>query len=371
MRRRDVRVSESLGTPDLTEAKAEAARRYSGKAEARERMRGGGATLTEILAAYREMPKRCSERTAEANAQRLLKIVQVAWERKPEDVRASDLNERLWEDYAAARQRKGLKLRSLDISTRRAENRGINAAMRMAVSVFHEGLERYYERADINLDFEAARRVPWLPVIAPKVQPLAHESLEMLDRSLAAIKDTDRPLWRAVMIARHAGLRSKEINAARKSWLVHNKAGTLCFEIRDRPEEGFMHKTGEEYRAPILSTELMQDLLACPDDGPLVPVLPVVDAERDRLTRDHFFRKTCNNWLRAHGIARPHKGMHRLRALYAETLRDLTANLRLANDAGTEAAQEALGHTSDKTTKNHYLTQPDYSHALQRPEEAA
>jgi hypothetical protein len=339
-RTREIQIDLSLGSLSLDDAMEEARKRLGKDHKQRTRLRSGGATLREVCDAYRAMPKRCSEDVAEANIQRLEKVVAVAWGKKPEEVRASELNEQLWEAYAAKRQ--GGKL---DLSTRRNENRGINAAMRMAVSVFHDGLETGYKRAGIALDFEAIRNVCWLPIIPSRLPKVASDSLAEMMKALADLKATDLPMWRAIMIARFAGLRSREISAARKSWLAQNSAGAWCFEVRDRPEEVWWHKTGEDYTAPILSHELAEDLLACPDDGPLVPV----DG-----SRDHFFRKSCNRWLRQF-IPPPNKGMHRLRALYAEALRDATANAILAQQAGTEAARKALGHTTSATTVKHYL----------------
>lgn len=340
-RTKDINVDVSLGVVQLKDAE-EAARKLLGKdQEKRTRLRSGGATFTEIANAYKKMPKRCSADVADANVDRWEKIVEVAWGKSMDDLRSSQLTGRLWEDYAAVRQ--GGKL---DLSTRRHENRGINAAIRMAVSIFHKGLEEGYRRAGVMLDFEAIRRVQWLPIIPSKLPVLVQEARTSLMEALPALKTSNLPMWRAVMIARFAGLRSNEISAARKSWLAQNAAGAWCFEVRDRPEENWWHKTGEDYRAPILSAELVEDLLALPDgDGHLVPV---------KGSRDHFFKRQCNNWLRQF-IPRPNKGMHRLRALYAEALKDATANAVLAQQAGIEAAQKALGHTTSTTTKNSYL----------------
>lgn len=339
-RTKDVTVDISLGSINLDDAQEEAKKRLGADHKQKTRLRNGGATLREVCDAYKAMPKRCSDDVAAANIQRLEKVVSVAWGKSLESVRGSELNERLWEAYAAVRQ--GGKL---DLSTRQNENRGINAAMRMAVSVFHEGLETGYRRAGITLDFEAIRNVCWLPIIPSRLPKVASGALDDMMRALPELKVMDLPMWRAIMIARFAGLRSREISAARKSWLAQNSAGAWCFEVRDRPEESWWHKTGEDYTAPILSHELAEDLLTRPDDEPLVPV----DG-----SRDHFFRKTCNRWLRQF-IPPPNKGMHRLRALYAEALRDATANAVLAQQAGTEAARQALGHTSVKTTEKHYL----------------
>lgn len=335
-------IDESLGVLNLEEAKAEAEKRLSKEHKEKARLSSGGATLPEIIQAYREMPKRCTPDTAEANIKRLERVVWVAWGRKPEEVLGSDLSPDLWEDYAVKRQ----KGKVLDLSTRTEENRGINSAIRMASSVFHDGLAIGYKKAGITLDLETISRVRWLPEIKVKVLPLPADPITEMHKALKKLKVTDRPMWRAISIAEHAGLRSNEISAARKSWLEKSPhTGEWRFGVRDRPAEGYWHKTGEDYVAPILSKELERDLLKCSADGPLVPV---------KGSRDYFFRHLCSRWLRDF-IPKPHKTMHRLRALYLERIRDERAAEIRAQDEGTEAARKAAGHTSSKTTKRHYL----------------
>jgi integrase len=217
--------------------------------------------------------------------------------------------------------------------------------MRLAVSVFHKGLQEGYKRAGIVIDFDSIHKVQWLPEIPARLAVLEKENESAFMASLPALKEANRPMWRAIMIARYAGLRSKEIKHARKSWLVKGATGWQ-FQIQDRPEDGFWHKTGEFYVAPILSTELEEDLLACPD-GLLVPFEGY---------RDAFFNKACNQWLRQF-IPRPNKGLHRLRALYLEHLKNATVLSVKAEQAGIEAARQAAGHTTAKTTTTHYLPQ--------------
>jgi hypothetical protein len=339
-RTREIQIDLSLGSVSLDDAIEEARKRLGKEHQERTRLRTGKVTLREICDIYESMPKRCSKDVAKANVQRLSKVLSDAWGRSLEEVYGYELTERLWEDYAAKRQGG-----ELDLSTRRHENRGINSAIRLAVSIFHEGLEAGYSRAGVVLDFKSIRRVQWLPETTLKLPKLPKDSEEKLIKALPALKESNRAMWRAIMIARYAGLRSKEISNARRSWLVQTSAGAWCFEVCDRPEEGWWHKTGEDYTAPILSQELIDDLLACPSDGPLVPV---------EGSRDHFFDKLCADWIRQF-IPPPNKTLHRLRALYAEALRDATANAILAQQAGTEAARKALGHTTSATTVKHYL----------------
>jgi hypothetical protein len=50
------------------------------------------------------------------------------------------------------------------------------------------------------------------------------------------------------------------------------------------------------------------------------------------------------------------KPLHRLRGLYADEVAKITVDAVTARLAAIKAAQEALGHTTSKTTEGHYLT---------------
>ncbi|MEI6870707.1 MAG: hypothetical protein WCL08_00355 [Verrucomicrobiota bacterium] len=340
-RTKDVSICHNLGVSDVVVARERAREFLSNRENVTTRLRTGGATLREVCNVYLAMPKRAAVDTAAANVERLAKVVSVAWGKTLETVSVGELSVRLWEDYAAKRQ--GGKL---DLSTRRHENRGINSALRMAVSVFHEGLAEGYRRGGITLDLASIGKVQWLPIIPSRLAKLSKESETTLYDALPALKQSNLPMWRAVMIARYAGLRAKEIKFSSKSWLTRNEqTDVLQFEICDRPEELFWHKTGEEYTAPVLSAELEEDLLACPD-GLLIPT--------KGLSREQFFSHTVNAWIRKF-ISRPNKGLHRLRALYLEHLKNATVLSVRAELAGIEAARAAAGHTSSKTTKRSYL----------------
>lgn len=340
-RTKESAIYHNLKVADRDTAKEKAVEWLAKHAGEKRRLSTGGATLKEIFEAYRAMPKRVSEPVAEMNIARCRIIVNAAWKKAPEDVLGSDLSGQLWEDYAAVKQ--GGKL---DLSTRTHENRGINAAIRCAVSIFHEGLERGYEKAGIVLDFGAIRRVQWLPEIPKKIPKLDPDSEKNMLEALPALLAKDPLKWRAIMLARYAGLRAKEIRFARKSWL-EKRNGAVGISISDRPEEGFMHKTGADYFAPILSSELVADLEALPD-GLLVPV---------QGSPDHFYKHACNAWLRKF-IPLPNKGLHRLRALYLDHMKAAMASQILAEQEGIKAAQGAAGHTSSRTTTKHYLSGP-------------
>lgn len=351
-----VRVDFSTGNTNLAHAKDAAADILARNQQEVKRRSGGASTLQELCDIYKRMPKRVSEDVAADNINRLAKVVRVAWGKNLDDVRLSDLTSQLWEDYAAMRQ--GGKL---DLATRTEGNRGINAAMRMASSIFSAGLARAYEKEGVRLDLHAVTRIQWLPEIQVKILPLSTDSLDAFHAALPALRADDYPMWRAVMIARYSGLRSGEISAARKNWLERRKSGVLGFAVHDRPDQGYLHKTGEDYFAPITSRELEEDLLAGPD-GELVnldlsPVrVSATGRPVPRTSRDKFFRNHCNNWLR-NFFQKPHKGMHRLRALYLEEIRDtrVAEVLAEAEREGNEAAKSAAGHTSINTTKTHYL----------------
>lgn len=340
-RTKDVKIDVSLRTRNLRCAKDAAKAHLDKKRTEVARKQPSSVTLREVCNIYERMPKRANEDVAKANVQRFAKVVDVAWGKSLEDVKLSELNASLWEDYSAKRQGR----ESPDLATRTEANRGINSAIRIASSIFTPKLERSYEREGLCIDLSGINKIQWLPEVRVKVLPLEAEKLKALHAALPALKVQDHAKWRAVMIARHSGLRSGEISASHKDWLRKSKAGVWGFEVCDRPEQGYLHKTGEDYFAPITSKELLDDLLQGPD-GRLV-VIPGKD-------RDWFFDVRCNQWIRQF-IPRPHKGLHRLRALYLEEIKDMRAAEVMAEREGIEAARSAAGHTSSTTTKRHYL----------------
>jgi len=323
-------VDFGTGTTDLAAAKRIAKDHLEGRVAGIAKR--GEETLEAVAKAYLVMPKRCGERAATDNVQRLRSIVRLAWKRELSQVRLSELSPKLWRDFMA------VKLDGkLDLATRRPGNAAINAAVRSAASIFIARLRPAYAEHDITVP-EDAIVIQWLPVM--HLPPTTAD-----DAGLVKWWETILPgsgEWFAVGLARFAGLRSAEISAARPGWLVGDS-----IELRDRPEEGFLTKTGKPYRALILRPELVEAIRALPEGSFIVQ--PATAKRSEWFERDlpRLVRPFCPT---------AKKPLHRLRGLYADEVARLTQDAVAARLAGIREASANLGHTTTATTINHYLT---------------
>ena len=153
----------------------------------------------------------------------------------------------------------------------------------------------------------------------------------------------------ALGLARFAGLRKEEINACCGGWLAERR-GRWGIVVCDRPDEGFLCKTGEPRFSVILNAEVLNAMKKCKKEDYVVDL--------DPSERDFWFRGTPQTWLRTYlgprsAVAMP---LHRLRGLYVDAVKAL-AETRLQEEAIKEASL-AAGHTGTATTKAHYLSTP-------------
>jgi hypothetical protein len=329
-RSRHYAIDFGLGTSDLNAAKRIARDHLEGRSKLIPRK--GGETLEDVARVYLDMPKRCGERAATDNVQRLRSIVRLAWGRELSQVRLVDLSPKLWRDFMAA------KLGGvLDLATRRPGNAAINAAVRSAASIFIPRLRPAYAEHGFAIPDDATV-VQWLPVM--HLPPSVADDAALVAWWKALLVGS--PEWFAVGLARFAGLRSAEIAASRPEWVV---AGAV--ELRDRPAEGFLTKTGKPYRAIILRPELVAAIAAL-QPGSFI-VQPATAKRSEWFERDlpRLVRPFCPT---------AKKPLHRLRGLYADEVARLTQDAVAARLAGIREASAALGHTTTATTINHYLT---------------
>lgn len=344
-RTKEITVDKSLGTSDLSEA------RKWGRAMAEEllgnafRLVTGGHTLEEVAQAYLSFPKSVRPYVAEANVERLRVIVDRTYGKQLSEVTARSVTYRIWEDYAAFRH--GGKL---DLSTPRRENIGITSAIRSAASLFARPLDCRYESAGIRLDFANLRRVPSLPILKARKQPLPEGTLDALLAAWRELKETDVLMFTTIGLAIHAGLRSSEIQAATRSWIV-TEGSNVRVIVKDRPEEGFFAKGGTKEDAwlagIVLDDEFAEHLLGL--QGRLVDI--------GDQSADWFFGHKVNAWVRQF-IPKEldGKGLHRLRGLYADAIKLRFESQILASRAGIDAARLALNHNTAAVTLQHYLT---------------
>lgn len=291
-------------------------------------------TLEEAVAAYRTLPKKCSDVTAEGNISRLRSVVATAFDGAALDtVKVSRLPD-LWHTYVAKRQGRA----AADYSRRERRNVSINTAMRQAASIFRRKLWPHYARAGIILPPDCAL-VEYLPAVTI---PRAEADDAALCAAWRELEHGD--LWAAVGLARFAGLRAGEILALRGKW-IEQRDGATVVKLMDREADGHFTKTGRTYTALILDADLAAWLSAL---GPEAPAITATDAAR-------WLGREPQKWLRKFmpGAGKP---LHRLRGLYADQIKRETESAMLAKLAGLKAASEALGHTTTETTERHYTT---------------
>ncbi|CAB4163312.1 hypothetical protein UFOVP813_13 [uncultured Caudovirales phage] len=317
----------------ITSAKRQAMEHFEG--EQRILSRGDKATLEEVIAVYRQMPKKAGEAAAYINECRLRAIIRLTLKRELRDVIVSEVTPKLWLDFMA------LKLGGkIDLARRRPGNAAINSAVRCASSIFIDRLRPGFAALGVTIPADATN-IQWLPVMQrpqPEARPELVEIWGAMEKG---------PLYWTIGLARFAGLRRHEIAACRRTWIVEDASGVYV-ELRDRPEEDFTHKTGEMYRARITCQTFAAELLALPK-GQVVRDTPA------GMTRDYWFRYYPQEWLEPFtGTAR--KRLHRLRGLYADDVKRLTQDAVTAHLAGIKAASANLGHTNTQTTQRSYLS---------------
>lgn len=323
------------------------------EAEAKKRLREGAltkakpclGTLEELITAYKSMPKRAGVAAAAVAECRLRSCVRLVTGRELDAVKVSEINAAFWLRYTALRQ--GLQV--ADLSTRRVDGTAINAAMRQAASIFIPRLRPAFAALGFEIAPDASV-IQWLPTIRtekPNVGRNLIDDWRSLNCNVGRNSNDARgrtALWLAIGLARFAGLRRDEIEHATAAWIQADGAATYI-QLRDRPEEGWLSKTGRRYRALVIEPELAQVLRACPPGYIVQP--PAEDRRR-------WFVREPQQWLKAYTDAR--QPLHRQRGLYADDVARLTADAITARLEGVRAASEALGHTSTATTTRHYLS---------------
>lgn len=335
-------------TTQLRLAQTRAKEWLTKRADDPQHSRRGGGTLEALATIYLATPKRTQDRVAKTNISRLRAICKKILGDDSKDlqhVTCKEIGPQFWERY----QRIAHAAAELPFSlvTRYRENIGINAAVRAARCLFLPSLLGTYRAAGLQVNANAGTAV-MLPT--PYVAPVAVDDKALVTAWLA-LQEPSPALWLAVGLARFAGLRREEIAHCRVGWLEESN-GALMLKLCDRPEERFWTKTGRPYCAHILGGRLVQYLQTLRTIKP--PDAYVVGAGDDPEDRRRWFDREPRKFLRKLGITAG-KPLHRLRGLYADHIAKETAELIAQKQAGLKAAQEALGHTTSRTTETHYL----------------
>ncbi len=324
-----------FATSSLVEAKKLARAKLAEMPEPQKRAKG---TLEDAVQLYLGAPKRCSRDSAEGNVSRLRSVVRKAFNDETKTLSEVPVEylSTLWPAYVAARQGKSRP----DYSTRRAENYGINSAMKQAASIFIPSLRPYYRRHGLEIPQDATTII-WM-ALGQRVQHEAKDA-ELIE-AWRKLREPDVDMWVTVGLARFAGLRQSEILACCGKWIVKKGAASYV-EMRDREEDGYFTKTGRSYRALILDQQLAEYLHAKEPESPVITTP----------TRDRWIQKKPQLWLKPY-VGSSKAPLHRLRGLYADHIKRETEDAILAHQAAIKAASENLGHTSTKTTTEHYTT---------------
>lgn len=321
-----------MATPSLAEAKRMAKEKLAAAPSKEKRTTD---TLEDVARLYKTAPKRAGEESASGNVSRLRSVVREALGKTLAEVKIHEVVS-LWPTYFAVRQ--GRKVP--DYSTRRRENHGINSAVRQAASVFLPALRPYYARHGVEIPHDATNII-WAAK-AVLIQPEANA--KDLESAWVNLRDVDRDLWIVVGLARFAGLRQSEILAMKGKW-VENRKGAFVVTLKDREEDGFFTKTGKAWSALIMNIELAEYLSAMP-------------AEANVVTKPNarkWIAGAPQKWLKPF-TGESLKPLHRLRGLYADHIQKETEEAILARQSAIKEASKNLGHTTTKTTTDHYLT---------------
>jgi hypothetical protein len=338
LRKRSIHLSVDYSTGILARAPARKAALKWLEEQREGKVKLSTTNLESLVQFYLTMPRRASNSTAHNNITHLRAICRMALGRELKSIHVHEVRPSLWQEF----QRKkcgGV----LDLSTRRRNHVSINTAVRSAASIFKATLRPAFRRAGFHVPDDATE-IEWLQEL--KRPPVEFDETKLLEAWAALPRG---PLWMALGLARFAGLRKEEINACCGGWLAERR-GRWGIVVCDRPDEGFLCKTGEPRFSVILNAEVLKAMKKCKKDDYVVDL--------DPSERDFWFRGTPQTWLRTYlgprsAVAMP---LHRLRGLYVDAVKAL-AETRLQEEAIKEASL-AAGHTGTATTKAHYLSTP-------------
>jgi len=332
---KDFRISCSLRTGDLIEAR-KIAREVLSTADTGVTK----GTLEQVALVYLKSPKKCRDDCAKGNVSRLKSLVEFVYgDGTPlSAVAVSELPD-LWVRFIAKKQGREVP----DYTSRRAANSAINSQLRQAVSsIFRKKLLPHYRKAGICLPDDAGV-VEFLPESHRKPTEADDDAL---CEAWEALRTTDLHLWLVIGLARFCGLRRDEIANARGSWFARKGSGVYC-QLKDREEDGHWTKTGREYKAPVMHP-ILADYLA--ERAKKAPDAFIIE----RPDRDRWIEREPQEWVRPF-VGKTPKPLHRLRGLYADHIAREMGEAIAARQAAIKAASSALGHTTTKTTVDHYL----------------
>lgn len=227
---------------------------------------------------------------------------------------------------------------TLDWNEPQPHNITINSCLRHARDIFStRALALKFQHLKLP-DLAPFLKHPLLPEPDPAPDPIPADRFRAM---LHARAHAPADLALANLLLTRTGLRSSYILEMRWSWIIHRHDGAHFIQICDRPGE-FRKKPGTRDQLIPISPATLTAL-----GPPNQPADYILLPDQPPTTRARLIERTHNAWLKdlIGGRGQRTQGNHRLRDTVASILWTL---------AGATAAQEALGHTTPKTTARHY-----------------
>lgn len=316
------------------------------------RLNRGAATLKEIFAAYRAAPTVRANATSRENNisdfTRLIRLVKGS-EYDAEKFCSADLNKQLVKTWQGKRRALAEVECGQDLAALEAAKRSMNSLLTHVQSLFSaEAMDDYgalYLPPNV-MEFATA-----LPVAARKQEApvqLADEVVTKLLGDVDGLRAVDAAAWTAFQLMVWGGLRNIECLHARAGWLEEIPLG---YRLTMKPTEDFLPKGNS--RAVILPADIVALILE---------QLPAVDPVTGLRPDDHLVQgknktdrhaacyRRLNAWLANQGVAADaHKVAYRLRKYFLSKMNE---------QQGLLIAQAAAGHSSFRTTQDHYVGKP-------------
>jgi hypothetical protein len=347
----------SLETRDLAVAKAKRDGILKAAAGAEiDRVRGherrAAAKLSEIFKAYREAPTvRANATTRENNIAAFTNMVfTVRGEGFDVDgMSSADLTKHFVKEWQTKRLAAAAAACAGDLAKLESKKRALNSLLKQVQSVFSREARDDYGALHLPpnvLEFAVA-----LPIAAKKQEEPDQLSDEFVSNMLSKIDDLkkeDPGAWATFHLMTWGGLRNIECFHARVSWLEQVGMG---YRLRMRPTGDFLPKGNS--CAVIMPIDVIDEMLAQLPFGPMQP-----DAKDERhlvsgrtmTDRHEAIYRRLNVWMKATGVgADAGKIAYRLRKYFLN---------KVAEQQGIMLAQAAAGHSSRRTTEDHYTGRP-------------
>lgn len=310
------------------------------------------ATVGKVFEVYRAATTvRANADTRESNIAALVNMVRLV--RGPEfdveEMSTLELTRILVKDWQMKRIAAAQASAAGDLSLLESKKRAVNSTLKQIQSVFSREAKDDYSRLYLPpniIEFTTA-----LPVAARKQEEPEQLTDELVGGLLAKVEKlqaVDAGAWAAFQLMTWGGLRNCECFHARVTWL--EQLGDV-YRMRMKPTEDFIPKGNS--RAVIMPGNVVEAMLA---QLPYGPSQPEAKDERHLIPgrtmteRKEAAYRRLNAWLKAQGVGTDaFKVAYRLRKFFLNKVNE---------QQGIMFAQAAAGHSSRKTTEDHYTGKP-------------